>query len=166
MAIDKASATHDHRDAERSSGAQEGGTTLRTPWRRYGESIVLGLVLALAMWGCSGGEEDLTGTWTGTLQDSVGGIGTILLTISQSDSQLTGTWQSTFPDPANNNGGTLSGTVGDPSIALVLTTSRPPACSFTVAASRDEDDEDHFTATYASLNCARQQGGNLDVTRQ
>ena len=44
-----------------------------TPWRRYGGGIVL--VLALAIFGCSGDEDrNLTGTWTGTIQDSVAGL--------------------------------------------------------------------------------------------
>ena len=135
-----------------------------TPWRRYAGSIVLTLTLALL--GCSGDERpNLVGTWTGTIQDSVAGLGTLLLTISQTDTQLTGTWQSTFTAPTNNNGGTLSGTVGDPAIALVLATSRPQACSLTVAATRDEDNDNHFTGTYASFNCALAQSGSLDVRR-
>jgi hypothetical protein len=88
------------------------------------------------------------------------------LTISQNGTQLTGTWQSTFSDTTNNNGGSLSGTVGgDTSIALVLTASRPQACSYTVAATRDEDNDNHFTGTYASFNCALAQSGSLDVRR-
>jgi len=137
----------------------------RTLWRKYAGSIVLALTLALL--GCSGDEEpNLTGTWTGTIQDSVAGPGTILLTIAQSGTQLTGTWQTTFGDPANNNGGSLSGTVGGgTSIALVLTASRSQACSYTVAATRDEDNDKHFTGTYASFNCALAQSGTIDVRR-
>ena len=135
-----------------------------TPWRRYAGSIVLAITLALL--GCSGDDKpNLAGTWTGTIQDSVAGFGTLLLTISQTDTQLTGTWQSTFPNPTNNNGGTLSGTVGDPAIALVLATSRSQACSLTVAATLDEDNDNHFTGTYASFNCALAQSGSLDVRR-
>lgn len=133
-----------------------------TQWRQYVGSIVL----ALALLGCGGDEEPtLTGTWTGTIQDSIAGTGAILLTISQRDAQLSGTWQFTFADPTNNNGGTLSGTGGNPAIALVLSTSQPQSCSFTVAANRDEDNEEHFTGTYATFNCARTQSGSLDVTR-
>ncbi len=137
----------------------------RILWRRYAGSIVLALTLALL--GCSGDEEpNLTGTWTGTIQDSFAGPGTLLLSISQSGTQLTGTWQSTFSDTTNNNGGSLSGTVGgDNAIALVLTASRSQACSFTVAATRDGDNDNHFTGTYASFNCALAESGSLDVRR-
>ncbi len=87
------------------------------------------------------------------------------MTISQTGTQLTGTWQSTFTDSTNNNGGSLSGTVGDTSIALLLAASRSQACSLTVAAIRDEDNDDHFSGTYASFNCALAQSGSLDVRR-
>ena len=160
----EAFATRDHRDEACVGSVQAGGTMPGTPWLRYGGSLVL--VLILALMGCGGSESDLTGTWAGTIQDSVAGVGTLLFTFTQTDTRLTGTWQTAFTDPRNNNAGTLSGTVGDPAIALVLSTSQPPACSFTVAATRDGDDEDHFTGTYAAFNCASTQSGNLDVKRQ
>ena len=141
-----------------------GRIMLGTLWRRYGGSIVLVLALALALPGCGGDDSDLTGTWTGIVQDNLAGTGTILFTFTQTDSRLGGTWQLTFADPRNNNGGTLSGTVSDPSITMVLSPSQPQACSFTVAAERD--DEDHFTGTYAAFNCASSQSGSLDVNRQ
>jgi hypothetical protein len=162
MERDEAFAIQDHRDEECTGSVQAGGSMPGTAWRRYGGSLVLALILALL--GCGGGERDLTGTWAGTIQDSVAGVGTLLFTFTQTDTRLTGSWQTAFTDPRNNNAGTLSGTVGDPSIALVLSTSQPPACSFTVAANRD--DENHFKGTYASFNCASPQSGSLDVTRQ
>ena len=83
------------------------------PWRRYGWSIVL--VLTLALLGCSGDDDpNLTGTWTGTLQDNFAGTGTALFTFSQIGTNVDGTWQFTFPNPVNNSGGILSGTAGDP----------------------------------------------------
>jgi hypothetical protein len=162
MARDEGAGTQAPQDEGRSCGVQDKGTLSGTPWRKYAQSIML--ALALALLGCGDGVPNLAGTWTGTIQDSLAGTGALLLTIGQRDTQLSGSWQSTFPDPANNNGGNLSGTVGDASIALVLSASRPGACSFTVAANRDDDR--HFTGTYASFNCGRAQGGTLDVTRQ
>ena len=132
-----------------------------TVWCRYGAS----LVLALALLSCTGGESDLTGTWTGTITDSVAGIGTLSLTITQTDSQLTGTWQSTFADSTDNNGGNLSGSVAAASIALVLSAAQPQACSLTVAVTRDNEAPDHFTGTYVAFNCARAESGSLEVTR-
>jgi hypothetical protein len=164
MKRDGASATSKHRDQERIGAVPAGRTMPGMLWRRYGIALVLALALALP--GCGDDDSDLTGTWTGTVQDNLSGTGTILFTFTQTDSRLTGTWQITFADPRNNNGGTLSGTVGDPSIAMVLSPSQPQACSFTVAAERDDDDEDHFTGTYAAFNCASPQSGSLDVNRQ
>jgi len=161
MTRDEASRTHALRAAAHAGGVQDRGAMRGTPWRRYVGSIVL----ALALLRCTGGESDLTGTWTGTITDSVAGIGALSLTITQTASQLTGTWQSTFPDPTNNNGGSLSGTVADASIALVLAAAQPQACSFTVAVSRDNADANHFTGTYVAFACTRTESGNLDVRR-
>ena len=72
-------------------------------WAHWG----ITLALAFGIFNCSGDNnpKPLTGTWTGTLQDSLAGRGTVVLNISQANQQLSGTWQSTFPDPRNNNGG-------------------------------------------------------------
>src|SRR5690349_18541710 len=71
MGKDETSTVQDHQDEERPGCVREGGTMPRTSWRRYGWSIILALTLALL--GCSGGDDEpnLTGTWTGTIQDSV-----------------------------------------------------------------------------------------------
>ena len=130
-------------------------------WHRYGASLVLVLTLLR----CTGGESDLTGTWTGTITDSVAGIGALSLTITQTASQLTGTWQSTFADPTNTNGGSLSGSVAASSIALVLFAAQPQACELTVAVTRDNEAVDHFTGTYVAFNCARAESGSLEATR-
>ena len=132
-----------------------------TGWRRYGVSIVLVLTLLR----CTGGESDLTGTWTGTITDSVAGIGALSLTITQTASQLTGAWQSTFADPANTNGGSLSGSVAAASIALVLSAAQPQACALTVAVTRDNEAAEHLTGTYVAFNCARAESGSLEATR-
>ena len=106
----------------------------------------------------------LTGTWTGTIQDSLAGTGTALLTFSQTGSNVSGTWQFTFQNLVNNAAGTLSGTAGDPAIALTLSAAQPQACSFTVVANFDDDD--HVTGTYTTFNCTLSQSGSLDVNRQ
>jgi hypothetical protein len=166
MKRERVSAMPNQRDQERIGAVPAGRIMPGTFWRRYGGSLVLVLALALALPGCGDDDSDLTGTWTGTVQDNLAGTGTILFTFTQTDSRLSGTWQITFADPGNNNGGTLSGTVSDPSITMVLSPSQPQACSFTVAAERDDDDENHFTGTYAAFNCASPQSGSLDVNRQ
>jgi hypothetical protein len=135
-------------------------------WRRWRWCV---LALGAALLSCSSDNDPkpLTGTWTGTLQDSLAGRGTLVLNISQAQRQLTGTWQSTFPDGQYTNGGTLSG-IGpaqDLLITMVWTTAQPGACSFTVTAMLDNNDEDHFTGTYSPFNCTQPESGSLDVTR-
>src|SRR5262245_33698009 len=134
-------------------------------WAHWG----ITLALAFGIFNCSGDNnpKPLTGTWTGTLQDSLAGRGTVVLNISQANQQLSGTWQSTFPDPRNNNGGTLSGTgpAKDLLITMVWSATQPGACSFTVTAMLDNNDEDHFTGTYTPFNCTQPESGSLDVMR-
>jgi hypothetical protein len=134
------------------------------PWR-WG---VLMLVIALLSCSSDHDPQPLTGTWTGTLQDSLAGRGGLVLQISQTNRQLTGTWQSTFPDARNNNAGPLSGTGPgqDLMITMVWSSTQPGACSFTVTALLDINDEDHVTGTYVPFNCTQPQSGSLDVTRQ
>ena len=165
MEKNETSTVQDPRDEACAGFVKEGRAMPGAPWRRYGWSMVLALTLALL--GCSGDDEpNLTGTWTGTIQDSLAGTGTALFTFSQTGTNVNGTWQFTFPNPTNNSGGSLSGTAGDSSIALTLVASQSQACSFTVVANFDDDDDNHFTGTYTAFNCARMQSGGLDVTRQ
>jgi len=127
------------------------------------------LALAGGILSCSSDNDPkpFTGTWTGTLQDNLAGRGTLVLNISQAHRQLTGTWQRTFPDARNTNGGTLSGTGPAQNLlsTLVWSTAQPGACSFTVTALLDINNEEHFTGTYVPFNCAQPESGSLDVTR-
>jgi hypothetical protein len=139
----------------------------RTPRQRDAWGIML--VWALILLGCSSNPpRPLTGTWTGTIQDSVAGRGTLMLRLSQVEMQLTGTWQMTFPDAQHNNGGTLTGTgiASDLAITMVWSTTQANACSFTVTAMLDNNNEDRVTGTYAPFNCAQPESGSFDVMRQ
>ena len=139
------------------------------PWRWWA------LALALGSLGCANGDtsNNLTGTWSGTIQQSRAGRGMLLLSLSHVNTQLTGTWQQTFPDARHNTGGTLSGAAsnqlsGNPSevlITMIWSAAQAEACSFTVEATLDNNDLDHFTGTYAPFNCAQPEGGSLDVMR-
>ncbi len=155
--------------------APSGPPSATRPRPRWPPSLgTLILAVMLALLGCSGGREsDLTGTWTGTLQDSRAGRGMLLLHLSHVTTQLTGTWQQTFPDPRNNTGGTLSGTAsrrlaGNPSdvlITMIWSPAQAEACTFTVEAMLDNNDLNHFTGTYAPGDCPQPVSGSLDVTR-
>jgi len=142
---------------------QLGVTQQRTTWRRSAGRLVLAVTLAL-LGACGSDAPTLTGTWTGTITDNLAGTGSVLFTITETGNELTGTWQITFADPTNNNSGTLSGTIGGDAIALTLTAAQRQACSFTVAATRNDDH--NFTGTYTASNCTRVETGSLDVSRQ
>jgi hypothetical protein len=120
------------------------------------------LALALAIVGCGGDDDlNLTGTWTGTVQDNIAGTGTIIFTFSQTDTQVIGTWNIAFP--TNNIGGNLSGTVNDPAITLALSASQPQNCILAVGANSDGDNS--FNGTYNPANCGPT-GVGSDVDRQ
>ena len=138
-------------------------------WRWGAVALVVGLL------SCSNGDtpNDLTGTWTGTIQDSRAGRGMLVLSLSHVNTQLTGTWQQTFPDAQNNTAGTLTGTAspqltGNPHdvlITMLWSPAQAGACTFTVEATLDNNDLDHFTGTYAPVNCLQPTSGSFDVTR-
>ena len=140
------------------------------PWRWWA------LALAVSILGCSDGDttNNLTGIWTGTIQDSQAGRGMLLLSLSHVNTQLTGTWQQTFPDARNNTGGTLSGTAshqlsGNPNdvlITMIWSPAQAGACTFTVEATLDNNDLDHFTGTYTPIDCLQPSSGNFDVRRR
>ena len=141
-------------------------------WRLWQWCVV---ALAVGLLGCARGDtrNDLTGTWTGPLQDSGAGRGMLVLTLSHVQTQLTGTWQQTFPDARNNTGGTLTGTAsprlsGNPSdvvITMLWFPTQAGACTFTVEAMVDNNDLDHFTGTYAPVDCLQPTSGSFDVRR-
>ena len=141
----------------------------RQLWQWGAVALIVGLL------SCGGGDEhnDLTGTWTGTILDSRASRGTLVLSLSQVNTQLTGTWQQTFPNAQNNTGGTLTGTAssrltGDPRdlfITMLWSPAQAGACTFTVEATLDNNDLDHFTGTYAPMDCLQPTSGSFDVTR-
>ena len=137
------------------------------PWSSWRWGAV---ALAVILLGCASDHTTppITGTWTGPLQESRAGRGTLVLTLSQTARQVTGTWQSTFPDVRYNNGGTLSGTRPPRDLlrTMVWATAQPGACSFTVTAMLDPNDDDHCTGTYVPMSCGQPTRGSLDVTRR
>jgi hypothetical protein len=141
-------------------------------WRPWWCAVALAVVLL----GCSNDDtpNDLTGTWTGTIQDSRAGHGMLLLSLSHVHTQLTGSWQQTFPDAQHSSGGTLSGTAspqlsGDPRdvlITMIWSPTQAGACTFAVEATLDNNDLDHFTGTYVPTDCPQPTSGSLDVIRR
>jgi hypothetical protein len=136
---------------------------------RWGSgSVLFGLCVALAVGtaGCGdSGEVSLTGTWSGPIQDSVAGPGTVRFTIDEENSPvLSGTWLATFDAPAETNGGTFSGTFDGHTITMTATSSLSTPCPLRATATLQGDHR--FTGTYAAFNCSGAITGELDVTRQ
>jgi hypothetical protein len=79
-----------------------------------------------------------TGTWSGSITDSLNGTGTIRVVLEDHSvdnvrSLLTGTWTTSFTDAAKNAAGSLSGTAAGSSGTLSLVPTRPPECSRPIA---------------------------------
>jgi hypothetical protein len=128
---------------------------------------LFGVILLVALTNCGGGDDednDVSGTYTGTIQDAFAGTGTLRATISQSGSSLSGTFQTTFPDPQQNNSGTISGTVNGSVVTLTLTPSVPVFCAFN--ATLTQEDDDRITGTYVAVNCSVPDSGTISITRQ
>lgn len=122
-----------------------------------------------ALAGCDSGDNEETvaavaGNYRGTVQDSVAGPGTVVVSIAQNGSSLTGTFQTTFQVAANNNSGSLTGTVSGSSVTLTVTPSRTTSCPFTVTATMVT--ATRLMGTYAAFNCTVAVSGTIDVTQQ
>ena len=103
----------------------------------------------------------LTGTWTGTIDDNTGGMGTARVTLNQSGSTLTGTWATSLP--GSDNGGSLTGSVNGSALSIVLDTSDPTSCPFNLTATVNGN---RMTGTYAAFNCSIVVTGSLDLTKE
>ena len=124
-------------------------------------------ILLSALPGCGGdddGDDSLSGTYVGTIQDAFAGTGTLQVTVSQSGSSLSGTFQSTFANPQQNNSGSISGTVNGEVVTVTLTPSVAAFCPFNATLTREDDDE--LTGTYVAFNCTVADNGTIDITRQ
>jgi hypothetical protein len=123
--------------------------------------IVAGAVVGLASCGSSNNGSSLTGTYVGTTQDSVGGTGSLRLTVAQSGNSLSGTWAVTYP--GGSNGGTLDGSTTGSSITATLTPGVPTACPTALTGTSGGN---RITGTYAVFNCTAVDTGSFDVTKQ
>ena len=100
----------------------------------------------------------LSGTYSGTVQDSRGGGGPVTLTLTHSTSYVTGTWHG--PEPVWR---ALNGTVSGGAIAATLLPSLNTACPYSLAAHAAGN---RITGTFTSFNCPVPVSGTVDLTRQ
>lgn len=105
----------------------------------------------------------IAGTWTGSINDSALGPGSVRITFNQSGGPLTGTWSATFANGALTNTGSLSGSMNGSDISAILTPTDPLACPYNVTATRNGNT---ITGTYAAFNCTASVSGSVSVTKE
>jgi PEGA domain len=99
-----------------------------------------------------------SGTYSGSVQDSLGGGGPVNLTLTHSTNYVTGTWHG--PEPVWR---ALNGTVSSAgAMAATLLPSANTACPFSLSASVAGD---RLTGTFTSFNCPVPLRGTVDLTR-
>jgi hypothetical protein len=106
---------------------------------------------------------DIAGTWKGTVSDSQLGTGTVTATINQSNAVVTGTWAATYTNAANNNNGSLSGTVDGSNVSILLKPSAVNSCGIQLSATSDGKT---MSGNYSTVQCTETVTGQISVTRQ
>jgi hypothetical protein len=97
--------------------------------------LALGLVLSSACGSSTSptvSTVNLSGTYSGTITDSINGAGTLHLVLAQAGSSITGTFQSVYP--AGTSSGSVSGAANGLNVTALLTPSVPTLCPFNVVA--------------------------------
>ena len=119
------------------------------------------LVLVFVLAACAPGSSfNYSGQWTGTIQDSLGGPGTISASIAQSGRNLTGTWSATFN--SGNSGGSLTGVVTGNSVVVELEPSNRENCPFRLVANRSGNT---MSGDYSAFDCTRTVTGTISLTK-
>lgn len=126
-------------------------------------ALLAATVLTACGTSTSGGSASYnhSGSWAGTIQDSVAGTGNVTVSMTQSGSDLAGTWQAVFA--SGTNGGTAIGVVNGSQVVLELYPSSASACPFNVVATRSGDT---LSGNYSAFNCTGTITGTLSITKQ
>lgn len=126
-------------------------------------SVFVGLFALLVLSACSGvGGYNYSGSYAGTINNSVTGAGSVNFSISQSEDRLAGTWQASF-SADGSNGGSLFGIVNGDSLILELYPSIPTACPFNAVVNRNGDT---LNGSYSAFNCSVAGTGTVEVQKQ
>lgn len=120
-----------------------------------------------------------TGTWTGTLTDSVNGQGIVRMALQEtpfgSTGLLSGTWSVTYPEASRNASGEASGGITGSSVLLTLRRSVPLMCPNTGPVPVIHGSYQAYSLTLAGrtisgaydfLTCGAPVTGVITVTRQ
>lgn len=131
--------------------------------KRFGVLVlVVGLILGLSACTSGGGPVGFNygGQWSGTIQDSLAGPGTVSTTFTQSGSDVGGTWQASFS--AGSNGGTAVGLINGSQLILELYPSNPLTCPYRLVAQRAGNT---ISGNYAAFNCLDVVTGTFALTK-
>lgn len=101
-----------------------------------------------------------SGSWSGSIVDSVAGSGSINASMSQSGNTLRGTWSATFAQ--GSNGGSLVGEVNGSSVVINLVPSNTSSCPYNVVANRNGSS---LAGNYAAYDCSQTVTGSLDIQK-
>lgn len=118
--------------------------------------------------GCGGGGGDgcanIAGNWSGQVQDSVCGAGTLNASFQQSGCSFSGTIGIDFSGSSCDNSGSVTGDVDGDSVSGIFSSSIPGACPFSFTGSVVSPSE--IAGTYASFNCSEAVSGTFDIFRE
>jgi hypothetical protein len=133
--------------------------------RDLGTSFILLATVALA--GCgsspaSPSNTSLNGTYSGAVQDSINGVGTLSAALAQNGSSVTGTYSVAYP--VGNSSGSFTGSFGSGNLTGVLAPSNPLLCSSNLTGVVSQDGTT-ITGNYASFNCTGSESGNFTIVR-
>lgn len=130
--------------------------------------------LAAALtFGCGDDDDDdfdrnflssLTGDYSGQIDDSAAGRGTLDLSISQTGSTFSGTFSTSFANPAFDDDGIVTGSIMGNDLNLTLDSVGASACDFTATAQRVS--EDRIVGDFqTTADCVDDEGGTFDIDR-
>ena len=131
--------------------------------KRFGFAIlIVGTMLALSACTSNGGPSSFNygGQWSGVIQDSMAGNGTITATLTQSGSNIGGTWQATFLSGVN--GGSAVGVINGSQVLLELHPSDVMACPYNVVANRNGST---LSGNYSAFNCTGTITGTVTISK-
>lgn len=72
----------------------------------------------------------IDGTWSGAVADAIQGAGTLSLNLNQYGDSVNGTWGLNFPNPNDDVVGTVLGTIGGPTLTVLLKPLGGSTCQF------------------------------------
>lgn len=128
------------------------------------------LLIAIAACGGRGAsvtqaQSSLSGTWSGTTQDSLAGSGSLVFVIQQRGSGLTGTWNVTYADPGFDGSGSVSGTVSGADVQMTFAPASPSPCDFFASATTN-DMRDHAQGSYSHGTCLPAETATFTASRR